>query len=455
MVWLRCFLWLALIALVALVVRVTHGWVGAWAVVSICLGLLLCWQAHRLSQLLKWSADLSLSPPSVHGAWGEALVRLHRHQRKQEREIAEAREIVQSWRAAAQALPDGVVILDENFHIDWCNREACRNLGLRLPADRGQNLLNLVRAPEFIRYARQGSWPESSIVPAPGHSDRLLMVQFIEYGRNQRLLVARDVTQLERLETTRRDFVANVSHELRTPLTVLAGFLETVHDAPPGALSAEQQERYHLLMREQAQRMQTIVADLLTLSSLESSRANERPGPASMATIIDTVRQQAQALSAGHHVFAWNITPALDILGVNTELSSAVSNLVTNAIRYTPEGGTITVVWELQEDGAAAFRVTDTGIGIEPQHLPRLTERFYRVDRGRSRASGGTGLGLAITKHVAMRHDAELAIDSDAGKGSTFALIFPADRVIAGAAALASATAASSQAKHATVEAAA
>lgn len=441
MVWLRCFLWLALIALVALVVRLTHDWVGAWAVVSVCLVLLLFQQARRLSQLLKWAADLSQAPPSVGGAWGEALVRLHRHQRKQEREIVEARDIVQSWRAAAQALPDGVVILDDNFHIDWCNREACRNLGLRLPADRGQNLLNLVRAPEFVRYALQGSWPESSIVPAPGHQDRLLMVQFIEYGRNQRLLVARDVTQLERLETTRRDFVANVSHELRTPLTVLAGFLETVHDAPPGALTAEQRERYHQLMREQAQRMQTIVADLLTLSSLESSRANERPGPAGMATLIDTVRQQAEALSAGHHMFAWQVAPALDIQGVNTELASAVSNLVTNAVRYTPEGGHITVDWELREDGAAIFRVTDTGIGIEPQHLPRLTERFYRVDRSRSRASGGTGLGLAITKHVAMRHDAELVITSDAGKGSAFALAFPADRVIAGtAAALATTT---------------
>lgn len=441
MVWLRCFLWLALIALVALVVRITHGWVGAWAVVSICLVLLLFRQAHRLSQLLKWAADLSQPPPSAGGPWGEALVRLYRHQRKQQREIAEARDIVQSWRAAAQALPDGVVILDDNFHIDWCNREACRNLGLRLPADRGQNLLNLVRGPEFVRYARQGSWPESSIVPAPGHQDRLLMVQFIEYGRSQRLLVARDVTQLERLETTRRDFVANVSHELRTPLTVLAGFLETVHDAPPGALTAEQQERYHQLMREQAQRMQTIVADLLTLSSLESSRANEHPGPAAVPTLIDTVRQQAQALS-DQHVFVWRITPTLDVLGVNSELSSAVSNLVTNAIRYTPDGGEITVDWQLQEDGSAVFQVTDTGIGIEAQHLPRLTERFYRVDRSRSRASGGTGLGLAITKHVAKRHDAELVITSDPGRGSTFALVFPAERVIAGPAAAARAAAA-------------
>ncbi len=429
MVWLRSFFAVLLVGAVALLFRAAVSPNAGWMVFSIGLLLLLASHVLQLTRLLKWASDLRQPPPSASGSWGEALVRLHRHLRKQERDIAEAREAVQTWLAASQALPEGVVILDENLHIDWCNREARRYLGLRLPADRGQNLLNLVRGPEFVRYALQKEWPEPQVVPAPGHSERLLMVQLIPYGRRQRLLVARDVTQLERMETTRRDFVANVSHELRTPLTVLAGFLETLQDAPPGALDEEQKGRYFDMMREQAQRMQSIVADLLTLSTLESSRTNEYPGPAGMIAIIDTVRQQAQALSGGQHHFAWNITPGLEVLGVNTELSSAVSNLVTNAIRYTPEGGTITVSWHPVREGGATFAVSDTGIGIEAKDLPRLTERFYRVDRSRSRASGGTGLGLAIAKHVAIRHDSELEIASEPGHGSTFSLQFPPDRI--------------------------
>nr|MBF0684609.1 phosphate regulon sensor histidine kinase PhoR [Pseudomonas sp.] len=429
MVWLRSSLLIVLVGVLALLTRATSGPTVAWIVFSSGLVLLVMLHVWHLSRALKWAGDLRKPPPTAGATWGELLVRIHRHLRKQERDIAEAREAVQTWLAASQALPDGVVILDENLHIDWCNREARRYLGLRLPADRGQNLLNLVRGPEFVRYAQQADWPEPTIVPAPGNAERLLLVQLIAYGRRQRLLVARDVTQLERMETTRRDFVANVSHELRTPLTVLTGFLETLREAPAGALDETQTDRYFDMMSEQAQRMLNIVADLLTLSTLESSRTREYPGPAGMATIIDTVKKQAQALSGGRHTFVWNITPGLEVLGESSELSSAVSNLVTNALRYTPESGTITVTWEPVREGGATFAVTDTGIGIDPQHLPRLTERFYRVDRSRSRASGGTGLGLAITKHVALRHDAELEIASEPGHGSTFALQFPPDRI--------------------------
>jgi len=235
--------------------------------------------------------------------------------------------------------------------------------------------------------------------------------------------------RLEKLETTRRDFVANVSHELRTPLTVLIGFLETLREMPHDALSVEQREQYLVLMHEQALRMQTIVADLLTLSMLESS-PGAPPRPVRMAALIETARQQVEALSEGRHTFGWRIDEHLDVLGTDSELASAIANLLTNAVRYTPEGGRITVQWQADPDGGARYSVADTGIGIAAHHLPRLTERFYRADRGRSRAAGGTGLGLAITKHIAMRHDAELDITSAPGQGSTFALQFPPVRTV-------------------------
>jgi len=235
--------------------------------------------------------------------------------------------------------------------------------------------------------------------------------------------------RLEKLETTRRDFVANVSHELRTPLTVLLGFLETLRDLPREVLSDAQQAQYLTLMHEQALRMQTIVADLLTLSMLESS-PGAPPRPVHMASLIDTARLQIEALSEGRHSFSWHIDAMIDVRGTDSELASAIANLLTNAVRYTPEGGSITVQWQALADGGARYSVTDTGIGIDAHHLPRLTERFYRADKGRSRAVGGTGLGLAITKHIAMRHDAELDITSTPGQGSTFALCFPAARTV-------------------------
>lgn len=432
MVWLRNLILLVLWGLVALVVRFAAGIDTGWMVFSLGVLALLIWHLFQLDQLVRWTQNLRESPRDAPGSWGVAVVRLHRHLRKLEREIAEGRETLQSWLAASQALPDGVVVLDENFHIEWCNREARRSLGLRFPSDRGQYLLNLVRSPEFVRYAQQETWPEPALVPAPRHPDRILMVQIIEYSRRRKLLVARDVTQLQRIETTRRDFVANVSHELRTPLTVLVGFLETLAEAAPGTLSDEQNAHYLALMREQAQRMQNIVGDLLTLSALESTQAPENPGPAGMVSVIAGSRPEIEALSAGKHRIEWEIDPSLDVLGVASELSSAVSNLLSNAVRYTPAGGRIIVRWRPGRDGTAEFSVTDTGIGLEAKHIPRITERFYRVDRGRSRASGGTGLGLAITKHVAIRHEADLDIESEPGRGSTFTLRFPAERVVGG-----------------------
>lgn len=431
MVWIRNLLVVLLWAGLSALSHPIAGHRFSWAMFSFGLILLLCWHIFQLSRVSRWTRDLRRPPPPSAGSWDDALARIYRHLRSQERQLAQLEGNVQGFFSAAQALPDGLVTLDEDFHIDWCNRIARQHLGLSLPADRGHNLLNLVRAPEFVRYARQEEWPAPLLIRNPGAGERLLMVQLITYNKRQRMLLTRDVTQIERLETTRRDFVANVSHELRTPLTVLAGFLETLIDMPPEAIAPEQRDQYMKVMHEQAQRMQAIVADLLTLSTLESSPTTD-PQPVDMPGLIETAVAQAQALSNGRHTIHSDVNAHLDILGTGTELSSAISNLLINAVRYTPDGGSITVSWQIEPDGSARYAVTDTGIGIAAHHLPRLTERFYRVDRGRSRESGGTGLGLAIAKHIAMRHDGELDIASEVGRGSRFSLRFPAARIADG-----------------------
>ena len=316
---------------------------------------------------------------------------------------------------AAEALPDGAITLNGAMELQWCNKTACEHIGLNLATDRHLSIFNIVRSPEFASYAHDREWETPLLLHLEKEGvERSLLLQLTPYGFGQFLLVTRDVTQVEKLETTRKDFVANVSHELRTPLTVLLGFLETLRELPPESLSTEQRERYEQMMLEQAQHMQAIVADLLTLSTLESSPPTEGR-PVRMSQIISQALDQAQVLSDGQHEFIQNVDPTLCIVGSETELTSAVSNLLTNAIRYTPKDGTITVSWYATEDGGASYSVEDTGIGIAPQDIPRLTERVYRADKGRSRATGGTGLGLAITRHVAVRHNAELNIQSRFG----------------------------------------
>jgi len=430
MIWLRTLFLVALWAIVALFIQWLAGDPAGWAAFCVALLAMLFWRSWRLRAVSHWAHHPDTSPPASVGPWDDILAPLYRYTRARARELAETRGTMQGMLAAAQALPDGVVTLNEDFQIEWCNRVARHHLGLSLPADRGHNLLNLLRAPEFVAYAHRDDWPEPILVRlAHGGQERVMMMHLAAYASNRRLLISRDVTQIEKLETTRRDFVANVSHELRTPLTVLAGFLETLRDMPAEALGAEQRDQYMGMMHEQAQRMQAIVEDLLTLSTLESSPGTD-PRAVNLPGLLQTSRQQIEALSAGRHSFTWHIDESLDVLGAETELASAISNLLTNAVRYTPDGGKITVHWHGKADGGARFSVQDTGIGIAALHIPRLTERFYRVDRGRSRAAGGTGLGLAITKHIAIRHDAELLITSEVGKGSIFALHFPAERVV-------------------------
>ena len=318
-----------------------------------------------------------------------------------------------------------MVILDAHNRIEWFNDTAASQLGLDARSDLGQAVTNLIRAPAFVEYLAQDDHREAAAARVPVGSGGLLALQLIPYGESQKLLLARDVTQAERLETMRRDFVANVSHELRTPLTVLVGFLETVRELK---LDPQRTRDYLGMMQEQAARMHRIIEDLLTLSVLESAppltgeRVRVKP-------LLERVRSDGESLSGGRHTISLQGSPVADILGSEAELTSAFGNLVTNAVRYTPAGGEVRILWHDGPEGAS-FTVEDTGIGVAPEHVPRLTERFYRVDRSRSRETGGTGLGLAIVKHAVARHQASLDVDSKQGSGSRFTIRFPAGRTV-------------------------
>lgn len=410
------------------------AWLGAaigWGVFSVGLLAMVLASGWQLSRIARWVRNIDDPPPPSVGPWDEILAPIYRKLKQNRLDLQERTRSFERMLLAAEALPDGAITLDEDKALLWCNQTAAAHLGLDLERDKHHSILNVVRSPEFAAYARQAHWDRPLVLHLMRHSqERTLLLHLAPYGVGQFLMVTRDITQIERLEHMRKDFVANVSHEMRTPLTVLSGFLETLHDVPEGALDPAQRRHYLELMIQQARNMQALVADLLTLSTLESS-PNRAGVPVLLAALIQTALAQSQALSAGRHTFDIEIDDSLYILGTDTELSSAVVNLMTNAVNYTPEGGSITVRWTRTPDGGARYAVRDTGIGIGAQDIPRLTERFFRVDRGRSRASGGTGLGLAITKHVAIRHDATLHIDSTPGKGSTFSIDFPAQRVCA------------------------
>jgi two-component system phosphate regulon sensor histidine kinase PhoR len=396
-----------------------------WAVLAAGLLALLFWHTRHLARLQRWLANpLPGQVPEGEGIWDEVLAALHRLERdaaKRERGLADA---LARMRRAVQALPDGVVILDGANRIEWCNRTAERQLMLDSRADLGQNIANLVREPEFVEYLGGPQDKPVRITRGPGIA---LSLQLIPVGETQKLLLARDVTQTERVDAMRRDFVANVSHELRTPLTVLVGFLETMRELK---LDPQRQRDYLGMMQEQAARMQRIIDDLLTLSALDAAPPASSDKRVAVRPLLERLKADAEALSGGKHTISLSIDAANDVLGVESELASAFGNLVSNAIRYTPPGGTVTLAWREGPDGAR-FSVVDTGIGIEPEHIPRLTERFYRIDRSRSRETGGTGLGLAIAKHALARHDATLEIESELGKGSRFSARFPARRLAA------------------------
>lgn len=398
-----------------------------WVCFSLALLARLFFHLKYFARLQRWSLN-----PSPHhaldgdGIWHEVFYRLYRHEKKLRGDIQDRDAELADFAAAIQALSDGVVMLDRDNRLLWCNRAAEGQLGLNRRTDGGQSVVNIVRQPEFVRYLEEQDFSRPLPLRADRQGERFLSVHVLAYADSKRLLQIEDITQRERLERVRRDFVANVSHELRTPLTVLRGFLETVQDL---SLEPEQERAYLQMMSEQSERMQRIVDDLLSLSSLEAAPPPPENGRVDMVGLLDKLKRDGEALSGGRHHLTLQCSGNGDLRGAESEITSALANLVSNAVRYTPAGGQIRLLWTVGPIGAE-FAVEDTGIGIEAQHLSRLTERFYRVDRSRSRETGGTGLGLAIVKHALTRHQAVLDIQSRPGQGSRFAARFPAARVL-------------------------
>lgn len=399
---------------------------AGWTVAVALLAYWVVYQLYYLQKTMQWLEDFRLEKVS-HGAgtWDLIFAKIYRIAKSGEQQRQQLAETLKDFRSATQAMPDGVVTLDEDNQVIYANEQAEEQLGISNEKDGGRNLINIVRHPDFVAYLNGTDWDKSIVLRGLRDSERVLQLQLIPYGTHQRLLMTRDITQLDRLETTRRDFVANVSHELKTPLTVLSGFLETIRELP---VTEAQRNQYLGLMHAQAHRMENIVEDLLVLSKLESTNAPAQEDSIDMREMMDRLTTDANTISRSQHHIECTAASSAKLIGAEDELASAFSNLVSNAIRYTPAGGTIRLTWSINPEGCPVFSVEDTGPGIEPQHLPRLTERFYRVDRSRSRETGGTGLGLAIVKHVATRHQATLLIDSEVGKGSCFSMVFPEKR---------------------------
>ncbi len=397
--------------------------------------LLDAWRGYRVRSWLR-KGDLAIAP-QISGWWGVVLDRARKLLRERERSLDASEQRLKDFLSAIQASPNGVVMLDASAQIEWCNQTAATHLGIHPERDLMQRVGNLLRDPIFAAYMAVEQ-PVEPVVLA-GYRHRLgrpvrISLQRHRYGEGKQLLLTRDVTLLEQAEAVRRDFVANVSHEIRTPLTVMSGFIETLQTLD---LTADEQTRYLALMGVQANRMQGLVEDLLTLSRLEGSPVPSFDSVLPLQRLLQSCEQEARGLSQTiasgeekQHI-QFDVSPKLGeavMVGEVREIQSALSNLVSNAVRYTPAGGSIHVAVELGDEGDLWMTVSDTGAGIAAEHLPRLTERFYRVDRSRSRDSGGTGLGLAIVKHVMQRHGGSLLITSEVGKGSQFKLVFPANR---------------------------
>jgi two-component system phosphate regulon sensor histidine kinase PhoR len=412
--------------LAALVVWPLAGVAAALAALAAGALAIVLWHLAQLDALARWAGGPLEQPvPEGRGTWAAAYAALYRRVRLRSARQRDLRLALDRFVSGAEALPEGVVVLDGANRIQWANPRAQAHLGVELRQDQGAPIVNIVRQPAFVQYLASGDFSEPVVIESQREAGTTLSIQVVPFGVEEKLLMSRDITRLEAVARMRRDFIANVSHELKTPLTVLSGFLETLADL---RLEPKQRQRYIAFMADQARNMQRLIDDLLTLSALESEHGLLQESEFAIAPLLAEITAEAKALSAGRHEVTAEIGQPADVLGSRDELRSALGNLVSNAVRYTPDGGRITLEWRVGASGGE-FSVSDTGIGIAPEHIPRLTERFYRVDRSRSRATGGTGLGLAIVKHVLMRHQAELGIESAPAQGSRFTVRLPARRV--------------------------
>lgn len=388
---------------------------------------LLVWHYRQITRLNFWLwKDKKLTPPQGRGSWEGVFNGIYRLQGKNRRRVGQLATLLARFRQGAEALPDAAVVLDAEHNILWCNKLAQLILGFVWPQDNGQRIDNLIRHPDFSIYLKKAKYNEPLEIPSPVSDKRLLEIRVMSYGDRQLLLIARDVTRIHQLEGMRKDFVANVSHELKTPLTVLQGYLEimqTMEDAD------SPNHKPLSLMQQQTTRMQSMVEQLLALSRIEDAVDIDLSQTVNMALMIDILKEEAKALAGTDYTLVFNCEPGLNTHGNELQLRSACSNLISNAIRYTTPGGTISVNWQSVATGAL-FSVTDTGVGIAPQHINRLTERFYRVDNARSSKTGGSGLGLAIVKHALNHHHSELKVTSEYGKGSIFSFIVPSHLLV-------------------------
>ena len=421
--WIPAILRMMFILLGAAIIGWLFGPFYGLAAALVTMMALLAVQLSYLNKLGDWLENPHSSRlPDGWGAWTGIFSQLYRLRRDDERNQAELTEWLARFRQAMRLLPDGVAIMDDVLFLEWCNPAAEQHLGLTLEKDKGMRVTNLIRHPAFIDYIILARYEQPLTLTLRG---RKLICQIIPFENRRQILVTHDVTETQRIEEMRRDFIANASHELRTPLTVIVGFLEI---ASSEELDADTRQAHLKLMTEQGRRMQRLIEDMLTLSRLESLDYPLRPERVDIGALMEEVGDEARALSSGKHQVTWSVDGP-DVTGSAEELRSAFGNLASNAVRYTPAGGTIHLSWADSPDGPR-FTASDTGIGIDQIHIARLTERFYRVDKSRSRETQGTGLGLAIVKHVLLRHGGQLTIKSEAGKGSNFIVTLPKALVV-------------------------
>ena len=421
--WIASLIRHCVIALAGLVIGSLYGQAAIGLIIAL-VGL-LAWHLYNLNLLGYWLESGKLQEmPTGNGIWARIFARFKFIEKKSRENSKKYRRLVKELRAATKAFPDGGVILNMGNEIVACNKVACQLLGLKRKRDRGQRIDNFIRNPLFVNFLEQGTSRETVEMPAP-QSDRWLSCRLMPYGLDQRLLLVSDISQAKKLETTRSDFVANASHELRSPLTVLMGYLDAMAEDEQTPQSWRQPIAD---MCEQTERMSQLVADLLQLSKLESSATSRMDQSIDVVSILNSARKDALAADRHPQDIELDLQTDAQLLGEETEIQSIVSNLVSNAVRYTPEDGKITISWSMDDKGGH-LAVEDNGIGIAQEDIPRLTERFFRADGGRARQKGGTGLGLAIVKYALKRHDAELEISSEPGRGSRFTCHFAPQRL--------------------------